>query len=243
MSASPDSRPHFTEPTTNYWQAIVGPDALRGEQLVPPWRYAYPATLPSGRFLMLPIRPLESDPLQAVASLICNQASFSVVEHLGAMLATELELLEPDVVVGLPTLGLTLAAATARHLRHDRYVPMGYSRKFWYEDGLSAAVQSVTSPQPGKRVYLDPNQLPLIAERRVALVDDAISTGRTMNACWDLLESLGAEIVACGVAMRQGDRWRELLDEERVGKLVGVFDSPLLRAVPEGWEPVDHEAP
>ncbi len=239
MSASPDSRPHFTEPTTDYWQTVIGPEAISGEQLVPPWRYGYPASLPGGRFLMLPIRQLAGDPSRAVASLICNQASFPVVEHLGSLLAAELELLEPEVVVGLPTLGLTLAAVTARRLGHRRYVPMGYSRKFWYDENLSAAVHSITTPQPGKRVYIDPNQLPLLKDRRVALVDDAVSSGHTLAACWDLLDSLGASVVACGVAMRQGDRWRDVLGGERADKLVGVFDSPLLRAVPEGWEPDD----
>ena len=224
--------PHFTEPTTRYWQRIIKADeAASGE----PWQYAYPARLPDGRVLELPIRQLAGEPAHAVASLICNQASLEVIETLGRMLAERLAPLQPEVVVGIPTLGLTIATVVARHLGHARIVPMGYSRKFWYQEALSSAVQSVTTPTPGKRVYLDPNLLPLLEGRRVVLVDDAISGGTTILPPWTLIESVGAQVIGCGVVMRQGGRWVETLGPERAAKVVGVFDSPLLQAVPDGW--------
>jgi len=225
--------PHFTEATTAYWQQLIEPDEVA--QSAAPWRHGYPARLPDGRVLMLPIRQLASEPTQAVASLICNQASLDVIETLGRMLADKLAPLKPDVVIGIPTLGLTFAPVVARHLGHTRYVPMGYSRKFWYDEALSSAVQSITTPTAGKRVYLDPNLLPLVQGKRVVLVDDTVSSGSTLKAPWTLIESLGAEVLACGVAMLQGARWRDTLGHERAARMVGVFDSPLLQAVPDGW--------
>jgi adenine/guanine phosphoribosyltransferase-like PRPP-binding protein len=226
---------HFTEPTTGYWQHVV--EAAAVERPGPPWRFGYPARLPDGRVLMLPIRPLAGDPTHAVASLLVNQASLAVADTLGAMLAARLAALSPEVVIGLPTLGLTLAPIVARALGHTRYLPMGYSRKFWYDEALSAPVHSITSPTPGKRVYLDPQLLPLIEGRRVVLVDDAVSTGTTLLATWELIEALGGNVVVCGVAMRQGTRWADKLGAERAARLVGVFESPLLKAVPDGWVP------
>jgi adenine/guanine phosphoribosyltransferase-like PRPP-binding protein len=88
---------------------------------------------------------------------------------------------------------------------------------------------------PGKRIYLDPHLLPLLHGKRLALVDDALSTGTTMLAAWDLIEAIGGQVVACGVAMLQGRCWADRLGPERTTKVVGVFDSPLLQAVPEGW--------
>jgi len=231
------SAPHFTEATTGYWQRIVDVDlhAADSASAAGPWRFGYPARLPDGRVLMLPIRPLASEPTQAVASLILNQASLDVADALGQMLAERLRPHAPDVVLGLPTLGLTLAPLVARALGHTRCVPMGYSRKFWYDDALSVPVQSITSPGPGKRIYLDPNQLALLQGRRVVIVDDAVSTGSTLRAAWELIASLGIDVVVCGVAMRQGTRWADALGPARAAQVVGVFDSPLLRAVPEGW--------
>lgn len=227
---------HFTEATTAYWQRIDAADTVAASSSdAGPWRFGYPARLPDGRVLMLPIRPLASEPSHAVASLILNQAALDVADTLGHMLAARLRPHAPDVVLGLPTLGLTLAPVVAGALGHLRYVPMGYSRKFWYDDALSVPVQSITSPGPGKRVYLDPNQLALLQDTRVVIVDDAVSTGSTLLAAWELIASLGIDVVACGVAMRQGTRWADTLGPARAAKVVGVFDSPLLRAVPEGW--------
>ncbi|MBO9647727.1 MAG: phosphoribosyltransferase [Variovorax sp.] len=224
---------HFTEPTTDYWQRIVAADAIARPDA--PWQFGYPARLPDGRVLVLPIRQLANEPSHAVASLLVNHASLEVVETLGAMLAERLSTDAPDLVIGLPTLGLALAPVVARSLGHARYVPMGYSRKFWYDEALSTAVHSITSPTPGKRIYLDPNLRPLIEGKRLVLVDDAVSTGTTLRSAWDLIESLGGNVVACGVAMLQSRRWVEQLGAERAARVVGVFESPLLKAVPEGW--------
>ena len=229
---------HFTEATTHYWQQFLPPEAA--PQAAPasqagPWRLGYPARLPDGRILMLPIRPLAAEPHHAVASLLVNQASMEVVRVLSRMLGEALAPLAPDLVMGLPTLGLSLAPGVAERLGHSRYVPLGYSRKFWYEEPLSTAVHSITSPTPGKRVYLDPHLLPLLQGKRVALVDDTLSTGTTMAATWDLMERLGVRVVGCGVAMLQGERWRQKLGPQRTQQAVGVLRSPLLRAVPEGW--------
>ncbi len=226
--------PHFTEPTTHYWQQLLPADAAPADDNGP-WQYGYPARLPDGRILTLPIRSLAAKPTHAVASLLVNQASVEVVQVLARMLGEALAPLTPELVIALPTLGLTLAPGVAQALGHSRYVPLGYSRKFWYDESLSAAVHSITSPTPGKRVYLDPHLLPLLQGRRVALVDDALSTGTTMASAWDLLEGLGVQVVGCGVAMLQGERWRERLGPQRAACAVGVLRSPLLRAVPEGW--------
>ena len=157
-------RPH------EFWQQIEPPGAGPAPTA---YRDAYPAALSDGRILWLPIRTL-GDGEHGLASLIINQASFRVLAALAADLAERLEPFAPDVVVGMPTLGLTLAAAVAEKLGHPRYAPLGTSRKFWYSEELSTPLSSVTTPEPHKRLYIDPRMLPLISGRRVALVDDVI---------------------------------------------------------------------
>ncbi|TGO37739.1 hypothetical protein BHYA_0090g00290 [Botrytis hyacinthi] len=224
---------HFTEPTTTYWQTILPSNHT---PQTPPYRYGFPAKLPDSRFLVLPIRPLKDNPKHAVASLLVNQASMEVVDILSDFLADLVRRFEPDVVIGLPTLGLSLAPLVARNLGLRRYIPLGYSRKFWYDDALSASVSSITSPELGlKKVYLDPHQLPLALGKRCVIIDDAVSSGATLKTTWDLLEKIGCDIVACGVVMKQGNKWEQRIGQERVDKLVYVLESPLLEAVDEGW--------
>ncbi|TID21261.1 hypothetical protein E6O75_ATG04656 [Venturia nashicola] len=226
--------PHFTEPTTNYWQETLPSTSIIK---APPYQYSVQVNLPDTRILELPIRQLPNEPTKAVASLLVNHASMQVVEELGTFLANLIRPYEPDIIIGLPTLGLSLAPIVAKYLGHTRYIPMGYSKKFWYMEDLSTAVSSITSPGIGeKRVYLDPHLLPLVRGKRVAIVDDAVSSGSTLSVVWNLLEELCSEICVCGVVMMQGRKWEDVLGEERSSKLVCVFESPLLKAVEGGWD-------
>ena len=222
----------FVEPTTDYWQELLRPHAVGTE---PPFQYRYPAMLPDGRVLLLPIRQRANDPNRAVASLIVNHASFDVIEALGEAMTALARPFAPDVIVGIPTLGLALAPHIAQRLGHGHFAPLGYSRKYWYRDDFSEPVRSITSPDVEKRVFLDPNLLPRVRGKRVVLVDDTISSGTTALAALRLLERVNAETVALVFAMNQGGGWRQRLGPEWQEKVRTVFFSPMLRAVPDGW--------
>lgn len=181
-----------------------------------------------GEQILLPIRTLP-DGERGVASLILNQASFAVLDRLAERVAAGLAPYAPEVIVAVPTLGLPLAEGVARRLGHGRLVPLGYSRKFWYDDALSEPISSITSPGTspgtGKRLYLDPRMLPLLAGRRVGVVDDVLSSGSSMAAVLRLLATAGVAPVAIGAAMGQGRLW-----EARVSlPTVTAFRTPILR--------------
>ena len=120
--------------------------------------------------------------------------------------------------MGLPTLGLALASAVARALGHERYVPLGTSRKFWYRDELSAPLSSVTTPDQKKTLYLDPRMTRVLEGRRVALVDDVISSGASIAAGIALMTRIGVEPVVIGAVMLQSSRWRASSRSEGQGK-------------------------
>ncbi|WP_395772813.1 phosphoribosyltransferase [Agrobacterium pusense] len=230
--ASPAIAPSPSAPH-EFWQQIHPP---RSFETAGAYSTFFPAELDDGRQICLPIRPL-ADGEHALASLIVNQASFEVLEALAADLAARLAPFSPDVVIGLPTLGLTLAAAVARHLGHSRYVPLGTSRKFWYLDELSVPMSSITTRQE-KRLYVDPRMLPLIEGRRVALVDDVISSGSSILSGLALLTASGINPAVIGAAMLQSDRWREKIaafGPEWPERVEGVFATPLLTKAEDGW--------
>lgn len=74
--------------------------------------------------------------------------------------------------------------------------------------------------------------------KKVIIIDDAVSSGKTLLNTWEFLESeeVGCEVVIAGLLMKQGGRWKGLIGEERIGKVKWVFESPLLRWVEGGWE-------
>ena len=232
----------FTEPTTGHWQSLSQEIPSRFSA-TPPYRFGYPVRLPCGRFLVLPLRRLP-DGNRAVASLIANQASNAVIAALADQMAAQARTLDVDVVVGLPTLGLAFASLVAERLGQSRYVPLGYSRKFWYEDALSEPVTSITSPETGKLLRLDPNLLPLLEGRRVALVDDAISTGATAAAAVRLLQKADVEIAGMIVAMKQTNRWEAPVNALAAPLAVrAVYGCPLFELGDDGWWPIAETQP
>lgn len=233
MSGASPAR--FLQPTTDCWQRLIERDALECA-LQPPYRWRYPVALPDDRWLELPIRALASDPDRAVASLIPNQTAFPVVRALAEAMTRLARPLDAQVVVGPPTLGMALSPLVAEALGFDRYVPLGYSRKFWYSDALAQDVRSLTTPGEGKKVYLDPSQVPLVAGQRVVVVDDTVSNGTTVSSVARLLAAAGAELCGVVVAMRQGTAWQSVAASLGV-PVLGVFDTPRLRWGGDGWYP------
>lgn len=216
-----------------FWQELHAPGSFAETG---PFSDFVPARLDSGEQIRLPIRPL-ADGQHALASLIINQAGFDVQDALAADLAPKIAALRPEVIVGLPTLGLTLAAAVARMLGFARYVPLGTSKKFWYDEELSVPLSSITTPEQQKRLYVDPRMMPLIEGKRVALIDDVISSGTSIISGLTLMTSLNIEPVVIGAAMLQSDRWEKKLDDFGSGwkgRVVSCFRTPILEKAGEG---------
>jgi adenine/guanine phosphoribosyltransferase-like PRPP-binding protein len=208
-----------------FWQDFQA-DAAHG----PIYTDSYPARMPDGRVLALPLRDLGET---AVAGLIANQASFAVVDALARWMAEAAARFAPEIVAGLPTLGHVFGASVARLLGHANWAALGTTRKLWYDEALSAPLSSITAPGAGRRLWLDPRLLPRMIGRRVLLVDDVISTGASARAGLAVLRAAGIVPLAVCVAMIQGDRWRA--DWPDAVPVVGAFATPLLDRTAEGW--------
>jgi adenine/guanine phosphoribosyltransferase-like PRPP-binding protein len=211
----------------DFWQIAHPPNTFEPQQNYSDF---YPAQLDDGRQILLPIRHLP-DGKHALASLIINQASFEVLDAIASDLANKLKPLNPEIIVGLPTLGLTLASAVAQKLGHSRYIPLGTSAKFWYQNELSVPLSSITTPDQQKRLYIDPRMLPLLTQHRIALIDDVISTGTSITAALKLLTNCAAQPIAIAAAMLQSDRWRQNLFFS--GPIISAFKTPILSKTPD----------
>lgn len=208
-----------------YWQDFEAASAEAA------FHESYPAPLPDGRALRLPLRDYGAI---AVAGFIANQASFPVLRALCGWMAEAARPLGAEAVVGLPTLGHVFGGPVAEALGHANWVAPGYSRKTWYDPAYSVPTASSTTPD-ARRIWLDPRLLPRLAGRRVLLVDDVISTGSSALAGLALLAAAGVRPVGLCVAMAQGNRWREAWPEEI--PVAAAFATPLFRHGTSGWVP------
>jgi adenine/guanine phosphoribosyltransferase-like PRPP-binding protein len=182
----------------------------------------------------------------AVALLMSNQTSFAIERNIVERMTEMARALAPEVVVGIPTLGLTYARPVAEAIGLGDFVALGHSRKFWYDDTLSESVVSSTSPDQSKRVYLDPALLVRVRGRRVVIIDDVLNTGNTMAAALKLLDKAQANLAGIVVVLTEGWNWHAKLTQldPAVPKLVRALGHiPLFARGDKGWTPIpDTEA-
>lgn len=200
----------------------------------------YPVRLIDGCRLCLPLTPLPGGG-NAVALLMSNQTSFLVERNIVERMTELVRAASPEAVVGIPTLGLTYARSVAEAIGLPDFVALGHSRKFWYDDALSEAVVSSTSPDQSKRVYLDPALLERVNGRRVVVIDDVLNTGGTMSSAIRLLKKAQANVVAIVAVLTEGWDWHGALAriDPAIPGLVRVLGHiPLFGRVEGGWAPL-----
>jgi len=177
--------------TTYHAYLTTLPDA---EIRIAPYEDYYPVPLQSGLQLNLPLEPLPGTD-EAIVLLMSNQTPFVVEQALSAFMTKISAQFAPEIIVGVPTLGLDYARTVAAQLGFPHYVALGNSRKFWYDEALSVPVYSITSPGVAKRLYLDPSLVERVRGKRTLLVDDVIATGGSASAAITLLNIAGANVV------------------------------------------------
>jgi adenine/guanine phosphoribosyltransferase-like PRPP-binding protein len=205
-----------------------------------PYHDAFPIRLTDGDWALLPFLALPPDFSTAIAYLCITENSFALEDRLSSAMAELARPLRADIVVGMPTLGMVLAASVGKKLGHENYVPLSYSRKFWFEDELSIPVNSITTPVQPKTVYIDPRMIGRLEGKRVLLVEDVISTGGTVAAELALMAKLGAEVVGVVTAIRETRVWIEKLgaiNSSYPALVTSPIRAPLFRRSGSGWAP------
>jgi hypoxanthine phosphoribosyltransferase len=89
-------------------------------------------------------------------------------------------------------------------------------------------------------VYLDPRIRDRLVGRRVVVVDDVISTGRSMLALLQLLARAGFDAAGIVTAMQETRVWQKALaaaDPRYPRTVHSVLKSPLFRRTCDGWMP------
>ena len=223
----------------SYYDRII-PAAEMPVLAPPPYQDAYPVKLADGDWALLPFLALPPDFATAIAYLCITANSFALEDRLSSAMAELARPLRADIVVGMPTLGMVLAASVGKKLGHEHYVPLSYSRKFWFEDELSIPVNSITTPVQPKTVYIDPRLIERLDGRRVLLVEDVISTGGTVAAELTLMRKLGAHVVGVITAIRETRVWAGKLaaiDPAYPSLVTSPIRCPLFLKAGAGWVP------
>ena len=180
--------------------------------------------------LDLPLVPLADD--LTIALLICVDHGVAFADTAGRELAALLAPFEPDIVVSVATMGIPLAIEVTRSLGLDDYVILHKTPKIHLGDSFAEPVRSITTGNPQK-LRMDPARVPAVRGRRVAIVDDVISTGASTRAALTLVRRVDADPVVIGTLMTEGSGWRQALGPD-AANVRALGSMPVFRPDPSG---------
>jgi adenine/guanine phosphoribosyltransferase-like PRPP-binding protein len=158
--------------------------------------------------------PLESlnDQL-ALALLITVDMGVQFMSKAGEELADILRPYNVEIVATVATMGIPVVVEVTRHLGLDQYVILHKTPKIHLADAVSEPVRSITTDAE-QRLLFDRARIKDVEGRRVAIVDDVISTGASTGAALRLLRRVGANIVVIGTLVTEASVWRGSLGDD-----------------------------
>jgi adenine phosphoribosyltransferase len=166
----------------------------------------------------------------ALALLITVDMGVEFMSQAGAELADIIRPYDVDIVATVATMGIPLVVEVTRHLGLDQYVILHKTPKIHLADAVSEPVRSITTDAE-QRLLFDRARIKDVKGKRVAIVDDVISTGASTGAALRLLRGVGADIVIIGTLVTEASLWRDALGPD--AKMVRALGSiPVFR--PDG---------
>jgi adenine/guanine phosphoribosyltransferase-like PRPP-binding protein len=149
----------------------------------------------------------------ALALLITVDMGVEFMSRAGAELAEIIRPYDVDIVATVATMGIPVVVEVTRHLGLDQYVILHKTPKIHLADAVTETVRSITTDAE-QRLLFDRARIKDVDGKRVAIVDDVISTGATTGTALRLLRGVGAEIVVIGTLVTEASIWRTSLGED-----------------------------
>ena len=147
----------------------------------------------------LPIIKLSYD--LSIASFVIL-GDTEIVRKIAPIIAKKLP--EVDLIVTAEAKGIPLAYEISKVLNLNEYVVARKSVKAYMEEPIEVEVNSITTTN-SQKLYLNNQDAKKIKGKRVALVDDVISTGQSLKALERLVEKAGGKVLAKAAILAEGD--------------------------------------
>ena len=126
----------------------------------------------------------------------------TLTEHCGKELAKLLT--GCDLVITAESPGSQLSHAVARALRQRYYAARRKSKKLYMQDGIQTSVKSITTGNE-QTLYLSKHDADLIKGKKVAIVDDVVSTGGSLKGLEQIVNLAGGIIYKKAFVLAEGD--------------------------------------
>ena len=147
----------------------------------------------------LPIIKLSYD--LSIASFVIL-GDTEIVKKTAPMIAKKLP--EVDFVVTAEAKGIPLAYEISKILNLNEYIVARKTVKAYMEEPIEVEVNSITTTD-SQKLYLNNQDAKKIKGKKVALIDDVISTGQSLKALERLVEKAGGNVIAKAAILAEGD--------------------------------------
>lgn len=152
-----------------------------------------------GEKMDLPILPVSDDVSIAFFNLHGAQALTEFcAKHIAEIVKGA------EIIITAESKGLQLAHCVARLLNHDYYAVARKSKKLYMQDGIDVTVQSITTKNI-QTLYLSAHDTGLLKEKKVAIIDDVVSTGGSLLGLEELVKKAGGEVFVKAFVLAEGE--------------------------------------
>ena len=148
----------------------------------------------------LPILQLPSGVKIVFFNLHGNQ---EMTEHCGKEIAKNLT--DCDVLITAESKGLQLTHVVARELGMHYYAVARKSKKLYMQDGIEITIKSSITTGTIQKLYLSKHDVDLIKGKKVAIVDDVVSTGASLEGLEEIVQKAGGIIYKKAFVLAEGD--------------------------------------
>lgn len=134
-----------------------------------------------------------------------------LVDAAAHALAEKLKDINPDTFITAEAKAIPLAHVLSTVMQKP-YIVLRKTYKSYMGDAIKSETLSITTGKP-QTLYLDEKDRKLIEGKRVAIVDDVISTGSTLEGLRKLVTKANGEIVAECAILTEGDpdEWQGII--------------------------------
>ena len=148
----------------------------------------------------LPILPLPSGINIAFFNLHGDNV---LTEHCAKLLAKHLD--DCEVVLTAESKGLQLAHCVSRELGQRYYAVARKSKKLYVQDGIEVSIDASITTGKEQKLYLSKHDVELLKGKKVAIVDDVVSTGASLLGLEALVEKAGGILHKKAFVLAEGD--------------------------------------
>jgi len=126
-------------------------------------------------------------------------------------LAKKLKEKKVDILVTAEAKSIPLAHALSTDMKLP-YVVLRKTYKPYMGDALQSETLSITTGEP-QTLFLDEKDRKLVSGKNVAILDDVISTGSTLQGMRLIMDKAGANVIAETAIFTEGDRaqWHDIV--------------------------------